>query len=325
MQVIMCRYGEIHLKGANRGYFLHTLERNIKNKLKDLTADISVEDARVVISNFDDADKVLKKLQTVFGLTSVGFGEQITYKTPDDILKHIASLTVDGSFKVNVNRADKTFPVRSPEFSALCGDTVLKNNQTARVDVNSPEVTVLVDIRQNGLAYIFNEFDRKNGVGGLPVSVSGRALCLISGGIDSPVSAYLTAKRGMSVDFIHFASPPYTSDMALEKVKTLCGQVCRFSGNANLYIVPFTEIQQEIHEKCRQEFMITIMRRFMVAIAEKVGLQNHSDCLITGENLAQVASQTIQGIASNNFVATRLPILRPLICFDKNEIILRLN
>jgi thiamine biosynthesis protein ThiI len=326
MKVIICRYGEIHLKGGNRGLFMRALKNEIKRKLVGFSVDMA--DARITISNFadDDINIIVNKLKTVFGLTSISVSEQIPYTTPDDLLSYISKLSVVGNFKVEVNRADKTFPIKSPIFSAQCGDTVCKNNANAVVNVTNPQTLISIDIRNNGVAFIFNNTIK--GLGGLPVGVSGRALCLISGGIDSPVSAFLSAKRGLNVDFVHFASPPYTSEQALEKVKTLCRQVCKYTGRANLYIVPFTKIQQDIREHCRAEFMITIMRRFMIAIAEKIGLTpppmtspHCADCLITGENLAQVASQTIQGITTNNFVATKLPILRPLICFDKTEII----
>ncbi|MDR1917427.1 MAG: tRNA 4-thiouridine(8) synthase ThiI [Christensenellaceae bacterium] len=369
MNAIICRYGEIHLKGGNRGFFVRALKNNIVRKLKKYGCSVDIEDTRVVIGNFDDnkSDEIVARLQTVFGLTSISVGERISYNTPDDILDYIKKISVSGEFKVEVNRADKSFPIKSPAFAALCGDAILKNNGAdspkwdnvcptvpsgiilknngadrignrhilcgdailksdilknnggAVVNVTNPKTIISVDIRQSGVALIFS--NTVKGLGGLPVGVSGRALCLLSGGIDSPVAAYLAMKRGLCVDFIHFASPPYTSEQSLDKVKTLCKQVCKYGGGANLYVVPFTEIQRDIRAKTREEFMITIMRRYMVAIAEKVGLANHCDCIITGENLAQVASQTIQGITTNNFVATKLPILRPLICFDKCEII----
>jgi thiamine biosynthesis protein ThiI len=319
MKVIIVRYGEIHLKGANRGFFLRRLERNIKDKLDGMAYKLHTADARIVIEDFHDGDLVVKKLQTVFGVTGISIGEQIHYLAPDDILSYLSELKIDGDFKVDVNRADKSFPVRSPDFAPMCGDVILKNNKNAKVNVTGPKTLVSVDIRQGGTAFVF--FNTVRGPGGLPVGVSGRAVVLISGGIDSPVAAYLAAKRGLSIDFVHFASPPYTSDKSLEKVKTLCKEVAEYCGDARLFVVPFTKIQQDIRKLCREEYMITIMRRYMVALAEKIGLCNHADCIITGENLAQVASQTIQGIASNNFVAERLPILRPLICFDKEEII----
>ncbi len=318
MKVIVGGYGEIHLKGANRGFFLRKLENNIKRVLP-ASVQIIVEDARVIIKNFQDAEKVVDKLKKVFGLKNIWVSEQIEYSGPEDILKFLENIKIQGDFKIKVNRANKKFPIKSPEFSGICGGVILDKNKKAVVNLTNPAKTVEIDIRNNGVAFI--SLEHYKGIGGLPVGTSGRAVCLISGGIDSPVAAYLAMKRGMAVDFIHFSTPPYTSEMALDKVRTLCKKVCEYGVDSNLYIMPFTKISREIQTICHEEYMITLMRRFMIAIAEKVGIENSADCIITGENLAQVASQTIQGIASNNFVAKQLPILRPLICFDKEEII----
>lgn len=318
MNVIVCGYGEIHLKGSNRGFFLRRLEKNIKQVLP-APVKVVVEDARVVVTNYADEGETVARLKKVFGLTSIKVSTQINYQTPADILAYLRTIKLTGTFKVEVNRANKNFAIKSPEFAAQCGDAMLAQNPEAKVDVRDPQTVVQVDIRNNGIAFISTGAER--GLGGLPVGVSGRALCLISGGIDSPVAAFLALKRGLAVDFVHFATPPYTSDLALEKVETLCKKVGEYGGAANLYVVPFTEIGAQIQKHCHDQYIITLMRRFMIAITEKIGLENGVDCIITGENLAQVASQTIQGIASNNFVAQKLPILRPLICFDKEEIV----
>lgn len=314
----MCGYGEIHLKGANRGFFLRKLEKNIK-RILPAGVKLVVEDARVVVTNYTDETDIVKRLQKVFGLTTIKVCQQINYQTPDDILAYLQTVKLTGDFKIEINRANKNFPIKSPEFAALCGDVILRANKGAKVNVRAPQTVVQIDIRNNGLAFIATGVHR--GLGGLPVGVSGRAVCLISGGIDSPVAAFLAMKRGLAVDFVHFTTPPYTSDLALQKVETLCQKVCEYGGEANLYVVPFTEVGAQIQKRCHEQFTITLMRRFMIALAEKIGLANGADCIITGENLAQVASQTIQGITSNNFVAKQLPILRPLICFDKEEIV----
>jgi thiamine biosynthesis protein ThiI len=321
MQVIIARYGEIHLKGGNRGFFIKALKRNIEKKLNG-DATVNINNGRIIVTpnhiappNDDGlAASIASRLQEVFGLTSISIGEQIIYTSPDDIINYVKKIKPTGTFKVEVNRADKTFPIKSPEFAAACGAVI-----QGKVDVINPANVISVDIREDNIALIFSNTMR--GLGGLPVGVSGRALCLISGGIDSPVAAYLSAKRGLSADFIHFASPPYTNEQSLDKVKTLCNLLAKYTDGGRLFVIPFTKNQQEIRRLCREDFTITLMRRQMIAIAEKVGLSNYCDCIITGENLAQVASQTIQGIASNNFVATKLPILRPLICCDKEEII----
>ena len=318
MSVIVCSYGEIHLKGANRGYFLRALMQNIRQVLpSDVKAE--VKDTRIIITNFTDTQPVVASLKKVFGLTHIRVCESVNYQTPDDILHYLETIRITGTFKVEINRADKNFPLKSPVFAPLCGDVILKNNSKSKVDVQNPDTVVQVEIRQNGVAFVSTGDER--GLGGLPVGVSGRAICLISGGIDSPVAAFMAMKRGLAVDFVHFTTPPYTSELALQKVVSLCAQVNTFGNTGNLYVVPFTEIGSQIQKKCHDQYTITLMRRFMIALAEKIGVEHHADCIFTGENLAQVASQTIQGITSNNFVAQRLPILRPLICFDKNEII----
>ena len=318
MSVIVCSYGEIHLKGANRGYFLRTLTQNIRQTLP-ATVKTEVTDTRVLVTNFTDAKPVVAQLKKVFGLTHIRVCEAVNYQTPDDILKYLAKVKITGTFKVVINRADKNFPLKSPVFTPQCGDVILKHNTHATVDVQNPATVVQIEIRHNGVAFVSTGCER--GLGGLPVGVSGRAICLISGGIDSPVAAFLAMKRGLTVDFVHFSTPPYTSELALQKVVSLCEQVNSFGNTGKLYVVPFTEIGSQIQKHCHDEYTITLMRRFMVALAEKIGLAHHADCIITGENLAQVASQTIQGITSNNFVARQLPILRPLICFDKDEIV----
>ncbi|MCL2755971.1 MAG: tRNA 4-thiouridine(8) synthase ThiI [Firmicutes bacterium] len=323
-KLIIARYGEIHLKGGNREFFLNRLLKNLRQRLGK---GIKVEhfNTRIEISNYDgyDEQEILQKVRDTFGVFSTNIVDVIE-STKDAIFECIAKIKVNESFKVNVNRADKKFEIKSPEFAAMCGGIILDNNKDAVVDVQNPSVTINVDIRIGGRAYVYvdDTNDNSKGAGGLPVGVSGRALVLLSGGIDSPVAACLAAKRGLTVDFIHFATPPYTNDLALKKIEKLKGILEGHVGKTHLFVVPFTEISREIQKKCDDEYMITIMRRFMVRIAERVGLQlSKSDCIITGENLAQVASQTIQGIASNNFCATQLPILRPLITFDKSEII----
>lgn len=318
MSVIVCSYGEIHLKGANRGYFLRTLIQNMRRALPQ-GVKAEVKDTRILVTNFTDAKPVVACLKKVFGLTHIRVCEAVNYQSPEDILKYLAGVKVFGTFKVIVNRADKSFPVKSPIFAPRCGDVILKNNSSAKVDVQNPDTIVQVEIRHNGVAFVSTGCER--GLGGLPVGVSGRAICLISGGIDSPVAAFLAMKRGLVVDFVHFTTPPYTSELALQKVVSLCEQVNSYGNTGDLFVVPFTEIGSQIQKRCHDQYTITLMRRFMIALAEKIGVAHNADCIFTGENLAQVASQTIQGITSNNFVAQRLPILRPLICFDKNEII----
>jgi len=223
------------------------------------------------------------------------------------------------TYKVSTTRADKTFEIGSMDLSREIGEIILNNNPNASVDVHNPETLINIDIRENGKTYIF--YDHIKGRGGMPVSTAGNGLALLSGGIDSPVAAYKMAHRGMKIFGIHFHSFPYTSLQAKEKVVSLAKQIQPFTQMHRLFVVPFTHIQESIHTNCRAEFMITIMRRIMIRIAERVARKNNCLALITGESLGQVASQTIESITSTNIVAERLPILRPLIAMDKNEII----
>jgi len=306
-QVIIARYGEVHLKGKNRGLFLRALTNNLKHAV-GANVDVSLSDNRYIFTGSVDPQKIAN----TFGIVSVS---PCTVTPHAKILDHIKTIKIDGTFKVNVNRADKSFKMSSMEFSAECGAIMLDNTKNATVDVKNPAIIVNIDIRDHDKAFIYHQII--NGVGGMPVGTAGRAIVLLSGGIDSPVSAFLASKRGLSVEFLHFASPPYTSPFALDKVSRLVKALAPYCGNTKLHVVPFTEIQDAIKEKCSDSYMITIMRRFMIRIAKEMG----ADCIITGENLAQVASQTIQGITTNNACAGDVPILRPLVTYDKSEIV----
>jgi len=345
-KVIIARYGEVHLKGANRGFFLRLLTNNLVAAV-GMHCKVKLENSRYIFTDFkeDMAEFLVTRISKVFGLTSVsvcdvvGHGDILEYLkaaahvAPRETTPSLRATPSEGrgeqrfTFKVIVNRADKTFPHTSMEFAAMVGSVILNSNPNARVDVHNPDKTIYIDIREGGIAYIYE--DAVPAVGGMPVGSAGSALVMLSGGIDSPVAAYLAAKRGLSVDCIHFASPPYTSDMALDKIKRLRDVLIPYCGNIKIYVVPFTEIQEQIRDKCSPEYMITIMRRFMVLISTRHCEEHRdvaipmlrADCLITGENLAQVASQTIHGITTNNVCAEKLPILRPLITYDKSEIV----
>ena len=301
---IIARWGEIHLKGNNRGFFLRALKKNLENATG---AKISIDSGRAIITGSCD----IQAVANTFGIVSAS-PVIVLDSEPQAILNYVKSLKINGTFKVEVNRANKSFPHKSLEFAAMAGEVV-----DAKVDLHNPQTTIFIDIREK--TYVYSEV--VHGVGGLPVGTAGKALVMLSGGIDSPVAAYLAAKRGLALEYLHFASPPFTSDFALEKVRDLARKLEKYCGKAKLHIVPFTEIQTAIRDKCSAEFMITLMRRFMVRIAERVAQQNKLECIITGENLSQVASQTVAGIASNNFCASVVPILRPLVTYDKAEIV----
>ena len=316
--VVIARYGEVHLKGGNRDFFVNRLLQNARERVGDLGR-ISLRDARLVVDNIPEGEEnaVAQIMADTFGITSASV-VSVVQTNPEEILGFVGSLRIVGTFKCVVNRSDKRFAVTSMDFAAQCGGVICKNNPTAVVDVHAPKTIVHIDIRRDG-TFIFDNVIP--GVGGLPVGTGGRAVVMLSGGIDSPVAAYNIARRGMSVDFVHFATPPYTSDLALEKIKRLQKILGRSIGKSRLFVVPFTEISREIQKGCDSAYTITIMRRFMVRITEAIGIANGAHAIVTGENLGQVASQTIQGMTTNNFCAVKLPILRPLVAFDKAEII----
>lgn len=328
--IIIARYGEVHLKGGNRAMFLNALTRNLRARLGEMGA-VALRDGRYIIDNFDpkNTDEILQITANTFGITSAS---PVTVISHAEILKHMGQIrlgSADGdagvggrsttSFRVNVNRADKKFPHTSMEFAAICGGAILDANPNARVDLHNPDIIINADIRENDRAFIYDRVIA--GVGGMPYGTAGRALLCISGGIDSPVAGWLSAKRGLAIDCVHFSSPPYTSAKAFDKVKRICAQMENYCGKINLVEINFTDIMQEIKKKCHPAYTITIMRREMMRVCAEMCRTHRYDCIVTGENLGQVASQTIAGITTTNAAAGDVPILRPLIMYDKNEIV----
>jgi len=319
-RVILIRYSEIFLKGKNFGYFENALVDNIKDKLAGFDCDLVRMNKRFYVSNYDAKleRRIVDVLTTVFGIHSISLAVKIS-STEDGINNYVSSLKFsEKTFRVSVNRADKRFPIGSMEYGAKLGGLVLKNNPGIKVDLHTPDVTLFVDIREKDSTFIYH--DVISCVGGMPVGTSGSGLLLLSGGIDSPVAGYMMAKRGMSLTALHFHSYPYTSLEAKNKVIELAKIMSRYSGHFKLYICSFTEIQEAIHHNCNSEFMITIMRRIMYRIAERLAKREGVQSIITGENLGQVASQTVESMTVTNAVVEDLPIFRPLIAFDKEEI-----
>lgn len=320
MKVIIIRYSEIHLKGNNRDFFESVLISNIKHVLSDFEYEFGRSNARYVIRNFDEmhTEQILDAVKNVFGVYSVSPAEEIP-STYEDICNAAVSLTPAlGTFKVNTNRADKRFPIPSMKLSADLGGRILDANPNLKVDLFNPNTVVSIDIRENGKTFVYSQVIK--GVNGMPVGTAGKGIVMLSGGIDSPVAMYMMAKRGMTLRSVHFHSFPYTSMQAKQKVLDLAKIVKKYTLHMTVDVVSFTEIQTAIHEKCPEEYMITIMRRFMMRIAEKLAHKHGAGAVITGESLGQVASQTLESITSTNSVAT-LPVFRPLIGFDKDEII----
>ena len=319
---IIIRYCEIHLKGKNRGFFEKMLRENIKKSLKGINFTFTTMHSRYLIEDFCDEDYniICQKLHKIAGIHT--YSKALVVDNDfEQIFEACKSLCADkeGTFKVETNRADKNFTPNSMQTSMLLGGRLLEvYGDKIKVDVKTPSFTIYVDIREDGKSFIYT--DVIHTLSGMPVGSAGKGLLLISGGIDSPVAGYMTCKRGMKLDCLHFHSYPYTGQAAKEKVIELTKRVGEYNGGINLYVASFTKIQEEIHQKCPAEFMITLMRRFMMRIAERLANKIGGQAIITGESLGQVASQTIESITSSNSVVT-MPVLRPLIMFDKNDII----
>lgn len=324
-EIILIKDGELSLKGLNRRNFEDKMVATIRRRLKNL-GKVTVERAQSTIyikpqdDDFDFAE-ALDRMGRIFGIAAFSRA-CVCEKNMDDILKKAPEYLADTmrnikTFKVEAKRADKAFPLKSPEICREVGGALLRAFPHLRVDVHNPDEVITVEVRDYA-AYIRG--GQIKGAGGLPVGTAGRAQVLISGGIDSPVAAYTMAKRGLVLNAIHFASPPYTSIRAEQKVKDLLSKVARYSGVIKLAIVPFTEIQEEIGKHCPEDYFTLIMRRMMMRIACRVSETDGCLGLVTGESLGQVASQTLPAIASTDEVCT-MPVLRPLIGMDKEEII----
>lgn len=322
-KVIIIRYAEIHLKGKNRGYFERAFAANMEKSLKGIRHEIRRQSGRYLVEKFDDGevDKIVKKLTKVFGMHSLSVGYQVN-SDMDEIFAAACEVSDKfGSFKVETHRADKKFPLNSPQISAAIGGRLLDYNKNLKVDVHEPEFVINIDVRENGKTLVFNKFIKC--ADGMPVGTAGRGLLLLSGGIDSPVAGHMIAKRGMKVDCLHFHSYPYTNMQARQKVIDLAQILSEYTCEIRLSIISVKEIQEEIHKHCNGAYMVTILRRFMMRLAERLAKKDGDQCIITGESLGQVASQTIEGMTSSNSVIESLPVLRPLCGFDKNEIIER--
>ena len=320
MKVIIIRYSEIHLKGNNREFFESALVNNIKMALKDYKYEFSRSNARYVVRNFEEMriEEIVDAIRNVFGVHSLSVAEEVDTDYAKISQAALEFAPQSGTFKVNTNRADKHFPMPSMKVSAEVGGDILQHNPNLTVDLFNPQHTVCIDIRENGKTFVYSETIKA--VNGMPVGTGGKGVVMLSGGIDSPVAAYMMAKRGMSLRAVHFHSFPYTSLQAKQKVLDLAKIVKKYTLRMTVDVVSFTEIQTAIHEKCPEEYMITIMRRFMMRIAERIAKNHGAGAVITGESLGQVASQTLESITSTNSVAT-IPVFRPLIGFDKEEII----
>ncbi len=318
-KVLLLRFGELYLKGKNRNIFERKLCDNIRKSLQDEQFKFENTFGRYIISGYDEEREnvIIDKLKKVFGLHSLSQAVELD-ASEEVITREIAKINIEPkTFRVNVKRADKNFPVSSMPFAARLGEVILQNNK-CQVDLYNPQVEINVDIRMNKKAYIY--YNRIDCQGGLPLGTAGRALLLLSGGIDSPVAGYLMAKRGLEVDALHFHSYPYTNEQAKDKVVELARRLTGYVGKIRLHVVSFTRIQEEIHKNCVPEYMITIMRRIMMRIAERICVRDNLGAIVTGESLGQVASQTMQSMQVTGSVVENTPVFRPCIAMDKQDI-----
>ena len=324
-EVILLKNGEIALKGLNRHAFEDRLIKNARRKLMPVGSFHFRKAQSTIYVEPDeegyDLDEAVDRLQKVFGIAALT--RACVIDKDFELIKKTAEYLKDelenaATFKVEAKRSDKSFPLKSPEICAGVGEYLLEQFPHLEVDVHNPDIVVMVEVRDYA-AYVHGS--QIKGAGGIPVGTGGKAMLLISGGIDSPVAGYMMAKRGLEISAIHFVSPPYTSERAKQKVIDLAHKMCSYCGRIKMYIVPFTEIQEAIRDQCPEDLFTIIMRRYMMKIACRVARQNECEALVTGESVGQVASQTIQAIACTD-EACDMPVLRPVIGMDKDEIVI---
>ncbi len=324
-EIILIKNGELALKGLNRSTFEDILIKNIRKRIKPL-GDFEYRKEQSTVSvvpmdDYVDMDEVSDRISRVFGIAAFSRALQVE-KDIDVILEQAPIYLAEQlrnarTFKVEGKRSDKKFPLKSPELSAEVGGAILSKFPHLKVDVRNPDILVTIEIREK---FAFIRGNQTKGAGGMPTGSAGKSAILISGGIDSPVAAYMMAKRGLVLNAIHFASPPYTSPQAEEKVHNLLRKVSRYSGNITLFTVGFTEIQEAIRDNCPEELFTLVMRRFMMRISQRIADKEDCKALITGESLGQVASQTLNALACTDAVVS-MPVFRPVIGLDKEEII----
>lgn len=324
-EIILCKYGEIVLKGLNRGSFESVLMKNVRRRLRSLGQfSLRSGQSTLYVEPIDesiDMDEVFERCSKIYGIAKLcrAIGSE---KNVESIFAVICErfsdiLSAKKTFKVAVKRSDKSFPMTSPELAAQLGGMILSKFHHLKVDLFEPEVTVICEIRDEG-AFVHDV--AVDGAGGIPVGTSGRGLLLLSGGIDSPVAGCMMAKRGVELSAIHFEAPPYTSERALMKVERLAEKMSEYCGRIQFYTVPFTKIQEEIRNRCPEDYFTLIMRRLMMEIAQRIAERDGYLALCTGESLGQVASQTMAAMVTTD-AACRIPVFRPCIGLDKKEII----
>jgi thiamine biosynthesis protein ThiI len=318
-KLLMVRYGEIYLKGLNRPYFLKALVKRVKEAARPFGGQVWLHDARIFISDANDLDGCMQRVSKVFGVHSIAPAIEMEKDNFEGICQQANALMqgLSGTFKVEARRSDKHYFLDSPQINAKVGEYVLmRNEDRLKVDVRKPEHVLSIEIRDQ--AYLYCTV--YPAVGGMPVGTGGKAALLLSGGIDSPVAGYMIAKRGVQLVAVHYHSFPYTSEFAKQKVLDLAKILSEYCCGLKVYVVPFTDIQMKIHEKCPEDYTTLIMRRYMMRIAERIAQKEEAMALITGESIGQVASQTMEALITTNEVVETMPVYRPLIGFDKIDI-----
>lgn len=318
-KIIIIKYGELNTKKDNKNFFINKLSENIEVTLKDVNHEISYDFGRMFIET-DEFDKVIMLIKNVFGIQEIVIGYKSSNMDIEDIKRDVLSLVKENSFKtfkVITKRSDKSYPFDTPQINKLCGGVILKNIENIKVDVHNPELEVNIEIRKNEVLYYFSGI---KGLGGYPVGTLGKGLLMLSGGIDSPVAGYLAIKRGVKIEAIYFESPPHTSESAKDKVIKLARILAKYNTEVKVHVINFTEIQETILKNCPHEYLITLMRREMYRISAIVANEAKCNTLINGESIGQVASQTLTSMRAINEVI-KMPVVRPLACFDKLEII----
>ena len=320
-KLLLIKYSELSTKKDNINYFIRTLKENIEASIKGIDVELIYDKGRMFIkTNEDNFDEIIDKLKHIFGIHEI----VIAYELPNNDIEELKNSLVEiikdkeiDTFKVETKRSNKNYPLTSMEISRTLGGVVLKNKENVKVDVHNPNTYINVEIRLNN-AYIY--FDRIKGIGGYPVGSLGKGLLMLSGGIDSPVAGYLALKRGVRIEGLYFESPPHTSEAAKNKVIKLAQELSKYSGYVKLHVVNFTEIQETILKNCPHEYLITIMRRMMYRISERIAKNANAKVIVNGESIGQVASQTLTSMSVIN-ETIKMPVIRPVACLDKIEII----
>ena len=319
-KVIIARFAEVHLKGKNRNIFIKCLLDNIRDNLKQFNLQVTMFFNRFVITHYsaEDDNAIIQILKYTPGVSSLSHADMVP-STVEQINNYVLQLKLSGSFKVEVNRADKRFPIHSNEYEAILGELILRNNANLYVKMKNPDTVVTVDIREDG--YTFICFDDISAVGGLPLEKKTNGLLLLSGGIDSPVAGFCMGRRGLRQDILHFNSYPYTSPLAKDKVIKLAKLIQPYIGAHRMYIVSMTKMQESFRKYCQDEYAVTLLRRNMYRIAEHICDMYEYKAIVTGENLGQVASQTLEGLTVSQSALKHVLALRPLISFNKQDTI----